>query len=110
MTGLVQVSGSELSAGQRVVVHHVHVEFVEHLGDPGRVHHLGKRLPEPVALRIRPERYEPVCLGEVLAHADQGDLMPAVSEIVDEVSDHRLHTAVSRRGNVEIGRRHHGDA
>ena len=103
------VPRAEQRARQGVVVHHVGVEMVEDLGDPGGVHHLGERLPEPLAGRIVPERYEPVRIGQVLPGADESDLVTAGGEIVDEIRHDRLHAAVRRRRNVKPGWSHHRD-
>jgi hypothetical protein len=92
-----------------VIVHHVDVEIVEHLGDQRGVHDLRERVPEPQARRLGPQGDEPVGPGEVLARPDQGDLVAAGREVVDEIRDDRLHAAVGRRGHLEPGWCNHRD-
>ncbi len=91
-------------------MNHIGVEIVEHLRDPGGVHHLGERIPEPLARRLRPQGDEPVRPGQVLARPDQGDFVAARREIVDEVGDDGLHAAVGGRRYLEPGWCDHRDA
>jgi len=84
-----------------VIVNHVDVEIVEHLGDQRGVHDLRERVPEPQARRLGPQGDKPVGPGEVLARPDQGDLVAAGREVVDEIRDDRLHAAVCGRGYLE---------
>jgi hypothetical protein len=99
----------EQRAGQRVIVNHVDVEIVEHLGDQRGVHHLRERVPEPQARRLGPQGDELVGPGEVLARPDQSDLVASGREIVDEIRDDGLHAAVGGRGHLEPGRCNHRD-
>jgi hypothetical protein len=100
----------EQRAGQGVIVDHVDVEVVQHLGDHRGVHHLGERIPEPLARRLGPQGDEPLGPGQVRSRSDQGDLVAAGREIVDKVRDDGLHPAVGRRGHREPGRCNHRDA
>jgi hypothetical protein len=96
-------------AGHRVVVDHVHVQLVQQLVGLEGVHDLGERGAHAGHRRLLVGLEEPGA-GAAVAGADQGDLVAAGGQALDQPVDHGLDATVAVGRDREPGRRHHGDA
>ena len=89
---------------------HVDVQLVQVLVDLEGVEDLGERRAQAAPRRVLVGLEEPMGAGPALAGADQGDLVAAGDQALDEPVDHGLDPTVAVGWDREPRRRDHSDA